>query len=354
MILLDINLDYLFPNEDTHKSSYCYVVKNSKTDDLLRDWFGRDGLCIKISRRPLLPGQSVDRAGWGQVPLAEIGRVQNIFAWHDLAPRVYGLVLVNGKHTGQVVDYDQSDGDPDLEAILRLAERYGISPRKNWDFGPRNWVGRHFVDFSGIRFDNPPQAKSDLAERAHTRRGINIGTAYQGVAELGIRGTRKMPHRLATMGLGKINFQGKTVLDLGCNLGAFSRYASDRGAKRVVSVDKATAQLAAEVANWLGYWNIDFLSLSLPDEIGKISETSGIEQFDIVFAMAVVNHIGGYADWISGFCKPRGTLFFEGHGGVPKGKYIPGLERDFETVTLLGETTDNYTRAVFLCRKETV
>ena len=57
---------------------------------------------------------------------------------------------------------------------------------------------------------------------------------HQALPELNLHGARNFAARAATMELDKLDFTGKTVLDLGCNLGAFCFYASAHGARRVV------------------------------------------------------------------------------------------------------------------------
>ena len=346
--MIELSIDQTLLNKAAAKpSSYAYIIEDNRLEEI----FAQPGLCLKVSRKPLKKDQPVDKMGWGKVPLGELSRVQNIYAWYGLAPRVHSLALVNGRYAAQVVKMARSKLKRQTRAILPLGEKYGVKPAKNWDLGARNWVGHLFVDFSGLGFADIEETKARLVKETYTRRGKFIGSAYQQVPELGIKGQRDMEHRIGAMQLSKVDFKGKTVLDIGCNLGAFSRYAVERGAVRVVGIDKATARLAHEVANWLGYWTIDYLSLSLPGGISLIKRETGIEQFDIVFANAVVKHVGGYEPWITNLVAPDGTMFFEGHGKVQRGIYSQALKENFSEVVKVGETTDNYTREVFRCRR---
>ena len=43
----------------------------------------------------------------------------------------------------------------------------------------------------------------------------------------------------------KVDFRGKTVLDIGSSTGGFTQYALDRGASKVIAVEKGTRQMAA-------------------------------------------------------------------------------------------------------------
>lgn len=348
---LEIGPELLVRNESTHESSYCFVVYNESVEALLKEIYGRGQLCLKVFKRPL-GKQRPEGFGWGQVPFPETARVQNLFAWYGLAPRVIDLVMVEGR-VAQVVEFVSGEWKSkfaELEGLAGLttvATRYGIKAKKvNWDLNERNWVGGKFVDFSGLCFGDPEAYKRELVRRAHTRREKHIGVAYQKVQALGIKGTRDMAHRLGVMRLNELDFEGKTVLDLGCNLGAFSRYAFERGARRVVGVDRI-AQLAYEVSNLLGYWQIDFIEARLPGDLGLVVDACGIESFDIVFATAVSKHMGGFADWMVDLCG--GTLIFEGHGKILVDCYEADLRAAFKRVKFLGETRDNYRRGVWRC-----
>jgi tRNA (mo5U34)-methyltransferase len=79
---------------------------------------------------------------------------------------------------------------------------------------------------------------------------------------------------------------GKTVLDIGCNGGFYSREMKRRGAERVLGIDfdsryLAQARFAAEVK---GY-DIEFRQLSVYD-VGELGE-----RFDVVLFMGVLYHL---------------------------------------------------------------
>ena len=348
---LDLDLESLVGDEDARASSYCFIVKNDQLDDVLAEGFGRDGLCLKVFKRTMEPSEKVEDFKWGKVPLVEATKVQNLFAFAGLSPRVYGIVSVNGDKLAQVTDHLSGRvGEWHAHKIPELMERYGVSTKKWRDFGVRNWVDGKFVDFSEFYFEDIDNYEQSLVERAYVRKkGSNpASTAYQSVPELGIKGTRDMKHRSTILQLDREDFTGKTVLDLGCNLGAFCRLAYDSGAKRVVGVDRGV-ELTREISNWLGYWNVDYLDLSLPVEADQIAALNDMEAFDIVFLMAVYNYMEGDVDWIADLCHH--LLLFEGHGGEDVGKYEDFLYSNFNLVEHLGQTTDNYERQVFRAEK---
>ena len=68
-------------------------------------------------------------------------------------------------------------------------------------------------------------------------------------------GPRDSERRIKELGLDQIDFKNKTVWDVGCAGGFFTRYAIDRGAKRVIGFDnEATVNAARNMANYLGYF----------------------------------------------------------------------------------------------------
>jgi hypothetical protein len=346
MIVFDIGKDLLIPHPATHKSSYCFVAYNPKLERILQEVYGRSGLCLKVFKRPL--GKHTPYTfGWGKKPLYEVTKVQNLMARRGIAPRVYDLVKVNG-HAAQVTQFIEPNGqDPTLERLKELIAEYRIKSRKGWDIGERNWVGDQFVDFSGFYFSDRNWYAKQLTNRAHTRRDRYIGVAYQAVLDLGIKGTRNNQHRIDVLQLDKIDFKGKTVLDIGCNLGAFSRYAHGRQAKRIVGVDRI-ADLTFEINNWLGYFNVDFITARLPGDVAKIKELSGIEKFDIVLCLAAIKHISGWGEWLKNLCDD--IYIFEGHGGVKQQYYENMLASQFSSFEYLGKTNDNYSRVAFRCK----
>lgn len=352
---LEIDPQWLGRHSSASRSSYCTVAFNARVDGTLYKRYGRTGLCLKLFPEV---GEG-DHVRWSKVPLRDTSVVQNLLAWHGLAPRVYDIVWVNHTWAAQVTDFVVDDGEPcEVDIFIRLLQKYGVGYRtKNLDIGARNWVGSKMVDFGGLYLKLPGGFVATLAEEAYTRRGENIGSAYQPVKPLGIRGQRDIGSRVEEMGLDELKFKGKRVLDMGCNLGAFMRDAHDRGAKRVVGIDRRNIPgLAWKIAVVLGYWNLDFIDLPLSpriDNVGMIRNMSGFGVFDAVYCMAVQNYFGGYKSWISELVTDGGVMFLEGHGGEGPDKYASDLSRDFgfRQVDFLGYTEDNYKRPLFRCWK---
>jgi hypothetical protein len=346
---LTIASKFLDAEETTVESSFCRVAYNDHVEAHLAKIYGRRELCLKILNKPV-GTNTISSHDWGGASLQGCIIIQNLFAQEGLAPRVFDVVLVNGQFA-QVTPFLSQGEQPSADrvaALLPLVEKYKLGTWRNyWDVNPSNWRSGLFVDFSGFYFADPQAYEADLVRQAHTRRGQYLGVAYQPVPELNIKGTREMNSRIKAMRLDEIDFAGKTVLDIGCNLGYLCRWAKEQGARRVVGVDRI-ADLTYQVANWLGDWQTDYLTARLPDEVSEIFSNTGIGKFDIVIAAAVVKHVGGLAPWLLELCKD--LFIFEGHGSIEAEVYAPQLRDYFRTVNYFGQTNDNYERHLFRCR----
>lgn len=359
---LPLTAEMLAPDAESRArvGRFCRMIKNKPLVRYLAARYGRRGLCLKALRGP---GET-----WESLPMIDAARVQNIGAFHNVAPRVYDVVRLPGDVLAQVTDWAPQVAEPSPEAIKTLLEvieqaaigtgkKVGPKGPPKWDIvtSVKNWGGDWFLDWGGLYLENPLGYMKDLAWRASARitaarRGEPSSTTYQSRPELGLQGSRDTEHRIQALHLEDIDWRGKTVLDLGCNLGAFSFYADRQGALRVVGVDRPMlAGPMREVANLLGYWNVDFVGAELPDQADRIRAATGIGRFDVVLALSVCNHVGGYAPWIADLCKDM--LILEGHGGDAPEHYVASLDRDFAKLKMIGYTTDRMWRPVYHCRK---
>jgi len=337
-------------------------------DDALHDVLGRRGLGLKVFKRvdELAPNlrehehyQGMDESSpetfmRGYSSLLDATRIQNLFAWYGLAPRVYALVYFpKDGRWGQVVTFvhGKEGGFSSWKRVGEICVEHGIIARHGQNFNRANantWAtGSQITDFGLANFDGDKYING-LINRINNNRPAS----YQAIPELGIVGHRSASKRAVSLHLDEIDFNGKTVLDLGCNWGMFCHEALRRGAKRVVGVDGCLgrAKLAYEIANWLGFWNADFLDLELPRERRWISRESRIyEPFDIVLCLSTVGHIGGYGSWLGFICGE--VLVLEGHNTEQPEKYQGALEQDFSRVEFRGFTEDWRVRPLFICWK---
>ncbi len=337
---LDVPAEYLVQANEQRAGTHTHIVTNTGLDAILQREYCRSGLCLKVFRPQFVSLRSPE---WEGVHIAECCRVQNIFAWEGLAPRIYDLVLVDGM-VAQVTDYlEPEPGQINREAYDRVIQTYDIDcfGRPHHYKSPlHNWVGDKLVDFGGLKF------KDDLTgyEQRLWEQSIHNkieGRSYQSL--WGEDAMRDTEHRLSVMRFDEIDFTGKTVLDVGCNVGVFAREALERGAVRAVGVDHEKAHVAYQLSNWLGYWQADFLPLSLPDQWDVVRTQTQLDRFDIVLFLAVILHVEGLDPRVR--CD---LLLFEGHR-KPRECYQPKLEAAFDQVDFLGYTTDMGRRPVFRC-----
>lgn len=342
------------PTTDTHKNygKNCFLAHTAYLETSLLYKYKRKGLCLKVftGRVPKDPSRFL----WGGAPLVETTKVQNIFAWYGLAPRVYDVVLLPTGQLAQVTDWATGKGKPDMHKARKLIDSYRIEAvrkdAKEYVSIPFKWVGDKFVDFGRFQFGDPKWYERKLkAKVQRRRRGPNMSlVGYQEFAALGVPGQRNHEHRLRRLRLDEIDFRGKTVLDIGCNAGAMCREAVERGAARVVGVDFKDCRLWFELNNWIGCWNIDFLELSLPKQWEQIRTRTDLWDFDVVFALAIFQHVkGGLPSWVVDLTHE--VFLFEGNWKVPPKKYVPTLEEWFPTVEMTGYIKDEDKRAQFRC-----
>jgi len=351
--MLDIPLELLTPStrdSRTEGGAFCYIAHSEPLADLLQQHYGRDGLCLKIFKADAEPLSEFCWSAKSGVLLTDCTKAQNLFACQGYAPRVYDIVLVNDKHWAQVTTYVEDDGGTfdRLACKADVVDHYGIRA-KGGDMNDKNWIGSQMVDF---QYHYLPRETYEPALRARATAHGQWGSRpdpYQGIIGLGIGDAqRDTTSRILAMHWHELDFTGKTVLDVGCNLGAFCLEADARGARRVVGVDRPhVAETAYEAANWMGHWNVDYLGLNLPPQADRIASTCGISTFDIILALSVkqVEPL----PWIADLCG--GVCFFEGHVPDREVTWRTRLEECFEVVEFLGMTKDHGPRPLFRCEK---
>ena len=349
----NVMLSYDIPapiNTFEHPGTYAVILHDEEVSDLLHTMYGRPGLALKCV--PMKPQDARPAlALWDKVELGMCSLVQNLLALEGFAPRVYGLVVINETHAAQVTDFvAETDPKDRTNELMSTFKELGVEPRKSFDTTPHkgNWRDGLFVDFSGLYMK--PEAfgalVANVRQRAYVPKNTPAGRAYEEVCELGIRGTRtaarEIPERVV-----ELSPRGH-VLDLGCNLGHFSRRA-DRlaGAVRVVGIEKETeiAQLTRTINVLLGHWNVDTVCAKLPQDANLIPELN----YGLVMCLSAINYWGcvDAVPWLSSLSP---TLYFEGHGSIEASHYLAALEESYASVERLPDATDNMRRVQYFCR----
>jgi len=320
---------------------FTFIARGPEIAGALEGVYGRPNLCLKIFKQEV---QALNEFKWSPAGarLVDCTRAQNLFARYGFAPRVYGLALV-GDRWAQVTDYVTDDGKTfDREAARQVVMEHNIRSLSG-DMNPANWIGSQMVDFQAHFL--PEDYAHKLRKRAYkVACWGSRPEPYQDVEGFEMESQRNTAHRIEMMKLNQVSFEHRSVLDLGCNLGEFCREAVRRGAKRVVGVDLPhIADLAFELSNWLGYWNVDFIGLHLPTGRDRLDE------YDIVFALSV-KQVRPFP-WVFRTVKQFGVFYLEGHVPQREHTYRETLEAEFgvANVEFLGMTKDHGPRPLFRC-----
>jgi len=129
----------------------------------------------------------------------------------------------------------------------------------------------------------------------------------------------------------------RSVLDLGCNNGYFTREALKRGARRAVGVDRSLAvvgarQLAAEEGSKAEFWQTDLDSKEFRRFCPK---------FEVALLLSVLTHVNDkeeFLEWLDSICTY--ALVFESNHGEKNKAHIELVKKYFwvESVTEFGAT----------------
>ncbi|MGY5852891.1 MAG: hypothetical protein RTU92_04930 [Candidatus Thorarchaeota archaeon] len=331
-------------------SVYTWIVQPSDLGIDLFSLYGRANLVLKVFKWELPENPLEFQWGgrreedWEKSPITDCTIAQNILSQYELAPRVYGLVVLSSPerdYIAQVTDWVDGKKGPGLRsdtqrAADKLLEQHGISGC--FRVATReDWIDHQYIDFQCCQVNHPTLREyiTALVKENTPWRGTH-GKIYQSVSDFGIFGVRDTDLRIKQMKWDQIDFIGKDVLDIGCSAGELMRRAYDRGATRVAGVDRAQTILAArEVSNYLQYWTLDF-------------DTQYEGKHDIVFFLSM-DRVLGYSSEIANLT--RDMLIVESHPGQEQNDWHKRLSEDFRSVQMIGTTSDYHKRYVFRCRK---
>jgi SAM-dependent methyltransferase len=162
--------------------------------------------------------------------------------------------------------------------------------------------------------------------------GVETGNHYQSIW-LGnevTSGFRTQRYDL----LDRICFEGKSVLDLGSNLGELSRAARDRGAALVdgFEYDPFFVEMASAINAYNGTSRVSFYQRDITDP------TIYRDQYDIVLAFSVFIYIEDRLEELAAITKE--LLIVETHKlvGNLEPTYLGPLRAHFPACEILGET----------------
>jgi len=151
--------------------------------------------------------------------------------------------------------------------------------------------------------------------------------------------------------LNPADLRGKTVLDLGCNLGMSSYLAAERGAKQVVAVEYSP-HIASAAIRLNAYFcrPCHFIQHDLSENL-ELNE-----QFDTVFCLSLIKHLKS-PEAITALIKraTKKVLYFESHAHTSAEDYPYLLNKqNFSRIELVDHMSDGVhskkrTRALYRC-----
>lgn len=266
--------------------------------------FGREHIAAKIHHLPLRYDEALNEYRWGyhylppaeQTPLLEALAIQNLYALHGLAPRVYGLALWRDRygqmHPVQVTDdLGRCDWSQDRDAVhevylanCALGQELQIAVPGR-DQGVQNVVDGKWVDFNGFHLTR--EFYSGLVERFY--HGEQWGDRpYQSIiGSNGVDTCRNIETRIVDLGLDRLPETPRSVLDVGCSGGQFLHYLTQTYGARGTGYDTERAiTAAAEYGMVTGAWNVDYHAADLRDP----DAVTG--RYDLVLFLSMSRHVG--------------------------------------------------------------
>lgn len=303
----------------------------------------------------------VDEFYWGDVQknkdvvywvtLPEATKIQNICAFHGLAPRVYDIVMVyygSQRYYGQVCEdagkeiaATQDEADAVYGKVMELGKEYGFEVDKQ-DVQQADVINGLLVDFNTFHFTKDHDEK---VRKRYIELGKYGKIYYHDVPEWGLKNApRENEKRIKWLGFDKVHFKDKSYMDLGCAGGFFTRYAKDKGASATGVDHKGCGSpdpvLGAQlVSNELGYWDVNYLDIDLRESKPPVSH-------DIVSFLSMNYHIG-IPEWLPDVTKE--LCIFEDNS--KNRDALPTLEKMFNHVKKVGVAKDHGDKPVYHCYK---
>ena len=163
-------------------------------------------------------------------------------------------------------------------------------------------------------------------------------------------GKRKLADRIDGFDPG--DFAGKSVLDLGCNIGQMSLYAAEQGASAVLGVEYDT-EAFREAMEVRDRKNLDTLRYKL-DDLDNPLFWHHIERHDTVLLLSVIDtkELENRFGILGKACmKCKGVLYLEGHGRQPRSRYFQYIldNTDFTQIEHIGSYEG---RDLFRCSRD--
>ncbi len=177
------------------------------------------------------------------------------------------------------------------------------------------------------------------------------GKFYQSFDDEDLRG-RQMKHRYEIMRFPEF-LSGKTVLDIGCNLGRICIDSAKRGAERSVGLDfREDVINATKLYCQTNQINAEFHSFDLNRGLDALKFILGDERFDIVCVLSIWSHVDASELWKIVNSYSKDVCYFEDNypSRVKSLDRMAGILREnleFSSIEFLGFCTDRGVRATY-------
>lgn len=346
-ILGRINLkkfDLLHPCDDRGNWSRYFNTKES-IEKLGLEY--KEGIGIKILLDEMISGPTLN-----DFCIVEYCVVHSYFANKGIAPKIHNHGKVCGYYFVEVDDVTCRKNSINVtgDRVRRLSKESGFILPHEIEFkhpDGKNFVNGYYVDFHNFKIDWKEFKLwfLDAVKDSHWGDRNRTGEKYSYQKNVFADGKRDVIQRVKEMSLSEVDFDNKTVLDVGCNLGVMSLWAKNAGAKSVTGIDCfKNFKLLADIYKFFTHTkDVTFIEEKIiPEDIDKYGK------FDIVFYFAVADSLG-IPDKLKDITNE--LLIYEGHANEDQRKTELRLGELFAIVELAGYTTDRSKRPIFYCYK---
>jgi len=307
--------------------------------------------------------------------------ISNILSEYDVAPRVYDLIKIqsgNNEIFAMVVEHIEGTlvegerGEKFLDKFFSILEKESIKAlggKNSGDFSLpcfgnniiSNTKGIYYIDIQNFIIDYGVDGNDLMSDAINNNTHFGASNllrsdkySYQSVPELGIKGKRDSNYRTHLVGelldRNNIDLYGEHVLDVGCNLGLFLKYALTQGAGWVVGLDMPNvANISRKHMYKNGFTLFDIFGVDLKSD--ALLEYIPYYKYKLVFYMSIEGHIG-FPEWLDSISFEY--MLYEGHEGESisdiTNKIISSRISVIIIEKLKSQDGDSRTRPLLLCK----
>lgn len=307
----------------------------------MRALYGAD-VCIKVFVAPQFQGKT------GNFETSVL--CNTYFGQLGIAPRVFQVATVYG-FLAIVTEYIKPVAmtDEEIDRVRRaiINESYKVEwvyPYMTDMAKSDSYRDGKFVDFHGFTINHKKIGEwlyEEIAQRTHWgRKDNNRPFSYQDYGD--VTGKRRVSSRAIDLGFDRIDFQGKTVVDIGCNLGMMTIECLNRGATHATGFDLEPLAYIAQLYHLTVPGSTPVI---IPRDMKKYGLPNTVS--DVVLFLAMRQSLG-LPSQLPAITKE--VLVYEGHEDEDAAKTGVELSKLFSNVEFIGYTEDRGKRPVFHCR----